>query len=266
MLAGMSAELVHGRSAVLEQLVTWSGTNTMSTTDPYLLGSLLTRDRPAATTWSVLTTVSCLDTIESVDYLSWSLTEAIEAGTFTVSRIDRQIPSVALGEDELIAFIEFETTLAGLRIGAHGELGLLLKHCLGEVRASSPQWTPTQPTLTTVLDTYEAHFGEDAAMHLEECLGAIWDQQLAGETYDALEFATLVAAHNGSWLGNLGAWGRASGVATEADFSRIKQRFEEAGLIEVESIADGVGRPQQRLTLRLDALDVTAREALDTLV
>jgi hypothetical protein len=114
-------------------------------------------------------------------------------------------------------------------------------------------WTDAEPFVLGVPPL--SRIRATLAAELGPGLRADFDAALAAETVrrsddlDETALVLLLAARNEVLLYDLGRWGEDVGFASRATFSRIKTRFEAAGLLDTEKVPIDVGRPRLRLLL-----------------
>lgn len=129
----------------------------------------------------------------------------------------------------------------------------------------------TTPDTARLRETLAAEFGPEVAADFEAMLDAVGNLRANANANDIDEVAIslLAGANNEVLYYDIKRWGADVGLASESTFSVNKLRLEEVDVLDTEPVADGVGRPRQRLLLdgdrlrRADAADVvrTLREA-----
>lgn len=261
----MATELVAGARAVVAAVAAWEVPTVVSLTDARLLAEFLLVDAPP-THLTIITDRATAAAVTDVSYLAWSLAEHLESSRLDlyVEDADRP-PSIAVSDGALIALVVDGATPAGVLTTDHERLRHQVKAQLESRIEDTVAIVAHGPTMTEVETEFAARFGADVAARYRRCLDELWPAVLNGSAVDAVSTAVVVVASANGWLHDLGAWGRAVGIATEADFSRAKAELESAGVIEVVEESRGVGRPRQRLTLRHDMLESSDRDEFRTI-
>jgi hypothetical protein len=119
------------------------------------------------------------------------------------------------------------------------------------------------PPLSAVLESLAADIGQSAAADFEAILDSRQTVRGDNESLGEVTIALLVAARNNVLQYDISRWGEESGLASKATFSRTKNRVEETGIIETESVPIEVGRPRLRLLLDDEFADIPPAELAD---
>ncbi len=250
----MTVEIVTGWPAFVAELDTWDRPITICTDNPRFVAWITTRVGDG-TIGTILTDDRTVRQVTEIDYLEWQLADRYERGDLEVRILDgHTIPAIAMNHASVLLLVDIAESPGGVISHEATELHHRLHHHVERLLGDASIGSPAAPGFTAVKNAFVTQFSSRLADRLFECLDVLWPDQLDGNEYDAIAVATIVVADDHGWLSDLGTWGRTTGIATEADFSRAKRTLEEDGIIQVFERSDGVGRPRHQLALNTEVL------------
>lgn len=209
-----------------------------------------------AATWrsvqgAFVTALTAADLVET-DRLAVRTTEDTDG--LTVAVVDDQVFALATVDDRPIV------------------LGTVDDSTASDVRSVvERRWEDGETVETAVpgIGSLTASLGNavdaDVAADFESLFTALGDPSQR-ERLDAATTLLLSGARHGALLYDLAQWAEESGFTTRSALSQSKQPLVDAGLLTIERIPSGVGRPRQRLHLSDDRLLETEPAAWPALV
>lgn len=260
----MATGVLIGHHTLIKAIEAWGDPVVINVADPHLCAAYVMHD--VSESVRIVTDRSTYARMVDVEYLSWGLAQRQGDMLEVAVTDDVQSPMVAVGPRGLIGFVDIGFQIGGIVTDEAEPLRTTVAQYLDHLATRAESAIVTGPSLTAVADEFAGRFGAAAADQYLDCLSGIWTDQLADEAIDAKRVATLVAADHEGLLADLGSWGRALGIATQADFSRIKQELVEASLVTVTNESRGVGRPRQRLGLNRAALEAIDDDRINPVI
>lgn len=118
--------------------------------------------------------------------------------------------------------------------------------------ADAEEYGPDAPSLERVVETFADRW-PDAGAELAAVFDAA-DELGTDGSPSPVTVCTLVAARHRILSMRVGEWAETVGVSSRTEVSRAKSRLVDAGLVDTEREAAGVGRPRHRLVVDDDAL------------
>jgi hypothetical protein len=116
------------------------------------------------------------------------------------------------------------------------------------------------PAYSRVLEELGENLGESIQTDVESMLEHAVETRDRESGIDAVRLPILAGAKNEVQLYELSRWGGDTRVGSRSKFPREKNKLEDIGLIDTESINSGGGRPRQRLVLDDDVAATSVEE------
>lgn len=202
-------------------------------------------DTPS-TPWRLLLDADTADALSDDFVAATSLADLLAAEAFQVRVSEKPVAGRFVVGDAVHAFVSGED--GPLTVSASDDATVnALERWATDAWAAAEEFDPDAPPRSELVD---------AAAALDQTFGGELETALAAadalswrEPTDAVALCVAVAARCDVQLFELGNWGEEVGVASRSSFVRTKQRFVDSGLVDVERISRGVGRPRQLLVV-----------------
>ena len=183
------------------------------------------------------------------DFVPASMTaELIEAGQLSVRASDEPFANMLLvTEEAVIAVVPTVERVGGL-VSTDEEFVESAHERYEVVWESAEEFDLRTPARSRVLDSFAEEFGPEMESDFRVVLGSLENMRDESDVNEVTVSLLVVARHE-QLLYDVSRWAEDVGLASRSTFSRMKARFEEQGLIEIEKVPIDVGRPRQRLLL-----------------
>lgn len=242
--------------AVTEPIVVSPSTDTLRA----LISVLAERDDPSV---RLLAPESVLKEVRADFLLASVAADLVAAGQLTMRTDDVHAAQHVLVADTVVSLVTTGDRAAGLVTDDEAFAESASEHYAARW-AGADAFALRTPARSRILETLEAEFGPDVAADFDGVLAEL-ETARTDDGLDGVTSSLLVAAKHEQLFYDIRKWGADIGLASEATFSRSKNRLEKRGLLDTEKAPIDVGRPRHRLLLANDRLrDVDAAELATT--
>lgn len=233
---------------------------TTSRTSDFTDLAVAIRDVEPANRLRVLTDDETVNELRRQFLTASYIVDAVDEGSLEIRTQDSHLPSFLLTGTELTAITGIDDSL--LAVFRSSETPFV-EETYEEVERRFDAGSPVQlraPAYSRMLEELGESLGESVQADVESMLEYAVETRDRESDIDAVRLSIVAGAKNEVQLYELSRWGEDTHVGSRSKFSREKNKLEDLGVIDTESINTGVGRPRQRLVLDDDITETSVED------